>query len=370
MNSIISLSKESFLCSLFCLLSLSLSFAQGKKYYNPLAEQAIQGRLKILDQATDYGRLPQAVKSAVREPVWFLGTNSAGQYVEFTTDADSIQVRYKVKHALNMPHMPTIGVSGVDLYARKESSLAWEWAFGQYQFKDTVTYNFNNIGSDNKRTFRLYLPLYNTVDWLEIGISSNKQLQFVRKDSKPIIVYGTSIAQGACASRPGLAWTNILGRDFENEVINLAFSGNGRLEKPLLDLIVAEDASAFILDCIPNLAITRERSEAQLDSLIRHAVSMLRTKHPNTPIILAEHSSAGTPGFQNIHTMYEYGRSSHVAASTFRQLKESGVKNLYFVPAKAFSLDVNSTVDYAHPNDIGMIKIADTYRDVLQKILK
>lgn len=365
-----SILKESLICSLFCLASISVTTAQSKKYFNPIKEHAIKGRLKILDKVQHYGRLPEFVQADVREPVWNLGMNTAGQYVEFTTDADSIQIRYQVKGPLNMPHMPSIGVSGVDLYSFDKSNKNWEWAFGQYQFKDTITYNFNNIGSNTKRTYRLYLPLYNSVERMEIGIGATKNLQFVKQSSKPIVVYGTSIAQGACASRPGLAWTNILGRSFDNEVINLAFSGNGRLEKPLLDLINEEEATAFILDCIPNLAITKDRSEAQLDSLISSAVKLLRAKHPNTPIILAEHSSSETPGFQNIHTMHEYGKSSKVAASTFQRLHESGIKHLYFVSSKEFGLDINSTVDYAHPNDIGMMKIADAYAKVLHKILK
>ena len=96
----------------------------------------------------------------------------------------------------------------------------------------------------------------------------------------------------------------------------------------------------------------------------------MRAKHPTTPIILAEHSSSETPGFQNIHTMFEYGKSSKVAASTYQKLKKSGVKELYFIPAKDFGLDIESTVDYAHPNDIGMMKIAETYKKVLKKVIK
>lgn len=363
-----SLIRESFLLSLFCWLSLSVAVAQTNKYYNPIAENALQGRLTILDGAKNFGRLPVSSKSEVREPVWYLGRNSAGMYVEFTTEADSIQVRYKVKEALNMPHMPSTGVSGVDLYSRDKQTQKWGWAFGQYQFKDTITYNFNNIGVNKNRVYRLYLPLYNTVEWLEIGVNEAKAFNFIHSPSKPIIVYGTSIAQGACATRPGLAWTNLVGREFENEVINLAFSGNGRLEKPILNLINEEDAAVFILDCTPNLAITKQRSAQQLDSLITNAVHLLRVRHPHTPIVLAEHSSAETPGFQNIHTMKEYGKSSKVTKEAFERLKGKGDKNLYFVSASDFGLDINSTVDYAHPNDIGMVKIAEAYQAILKRI--
>ena len=357
------------MCSLFYYIAISLAFGQSNKYYNPLEQKAIQGRLQELNTMEDFGRLPQEVKSLVRQPVWNLGTNSAGLYVEFHTNADSIQVRYKVKNALNMPHMPTTGVSGVDLYALDNATKNWEWAFGQYQFKDTITFNFNNIGSNAQRTYRLYLPLYNTLDWLEIGVDSGRDFKFIHQQSKPIIIYGTSIAQGACASRPGLAWTNRLGRSFENEVINLAFSGNGRLEQPILNLINKEDAAAYILDCIPNLTLTKNLSEAQLDSLITNAVTYLRGNHKNTPILLAEHSSAYTVGFQNKNKMTDYIRSSEVVRASFEKLKKLGDKNLYFISAADIGMDINSTVDYTHPNDIGMLKIAEAYQKVLKNLL-
>ena len=66
----------------------------------------------------------------------------------------------------------------------------------------------------------------------------------VRRD-KPVLVYGTSIAQGGVASRPGLAWTALLERKLDRPVINLAFSGNGRLEPEVLDLIAGQVNAAF-----------------------------------------------------------------------------------------------------------------------------
>ena len=70
---------------------------------------------------------------------------------------------------------------------------------------------------------------------------------------KPVVVYGTSIAQGACATRPGLAWTAILERKLDRPLINLGFSGSGQLEKSVIDLMAEIDAKLYILDCLPNL---------------------------------------------------------------------------------------------------------------------
>lgn len=361
--------KESLLCSLFCVAVSMSGIAQEKQYYNPLASNVLNGRLKVLNADQHFGRLPLPLKGIVRDPVWSLGENAAGVYIDFKTDASAIQVRYKVKGALNMPHMPTTGVSGVDLYMFDEKSKEWDWAFGRYSFKDTVSYTFEKWNSNTNRLYRLYLPLYNTVDWLEIGVDEGKSFQFIKNTQQPIVVYGTSIAQGACVSRPGIAWTNMVGRAFNKEVINLAFSGNGRLEQPLLDEMSKEDAAVFILDCIPNLALTKDRSAEQLTYLIENAVTTLRKNHPHTPIILTEHSSSNTPGFMNEATMLEYVSSSKVAESTFNKIKNKGDKNIYWLSAKEIGFNINSTVDYAHPNDYGMMQLAEAYKKLLSKIL-
>ncbi|KKX47199.1 MULTISPECIES: SGNH/GDSL hydrolase family protein [Sphingobacterium] len=345
------------------------SFAQQSINWNdPLKNKVIQGRIHT-EELPNYYRLPESLKSQVRSPVWSLGTNSAGLYVDFQTDAEAIKVRYKVSGSLNMPHMPTIGVSGVDLYAQDDRGN-WNWAFGNYNFADTVTYNYKALGKNSNFTYRLYLPLYNTVEWLEIGVGSDKSFKFVVQEGKPVVVYGTSIAQGACATRPGLAWSNMLGRAIKNPVINVAFSGNGRLEQPIIDHINQVDAAVFILDCIPNLALTKDRTAQQLDSLLSNAVTEIRKKHPKTPIIVTEHSSGFNNAIFNLDINEEYKKSSAVANQFVNRIKQSGDKNLYLLTNREIGLDINSTVDSAHPNDIGMKKIADAYQKLINKVVK
>lgn len=361
--------KESLLGSLFCVLSIC-GFAQEKKWHNILQENALEGRVSAIKAEDGYARLPLSLKNEVREPVWNLGQDAAGVYVDFKTNASSIVVKYKVNGGLNMPHMPSTGVSGLDLYAKSSNSNQWNWITGNYSFKDTISYTFQNYVTEPNSTYRLYLPLYNSVEWMELGIGENDQIEFLHQKTKPIIVYGTSIAQGACASRPGLGWTNWMGRNFDEEVVNLAFSGNGRLEQPILDLIKKEDASVFILDCVPNLGITAERTEEKLIGLIVNAVKTIRSEHPNTPIVIAAHSSSQVPGVLNKKNTDGYNLSSAIAEKTVKELQNNGDKNLYWLTSKEIGLDNSSTVDYAHPNDLGMEKIAAAYTKLLQKIIK
>lgn len=362
--------KYWIICFLLFLFGVGTSTGHAQsswKWIDMLKEGSINGRIDRRSTA-HFQRLPEELKNAVRKPVWELSTNSAGLYINFKTTATAIQIRYGVAGTLQFPHMPAVGVSGIDLYAQDSQTNDWFWASGKYSFKDTVTYVYGGLDSNSTKNYQLYLPLYNTVTWMEIGIPDSVSLDFVSETAKPIIVYGTSIAQGACASRPGMAWTNILHREIGVPVVNLGFSGNGRLEKPILDLIATTPAKAIVLDCLPNLGVTATRSEQQLDSLIYHAVLGIRKKQPTTPIILTEHSSGLDEHILNTDNNRNFQRPTMVLRQTFARLKQEGVAHIYLLTNQEIGLDINSTVDYVHPNDWGMLKIAKAYTRLLKDI--
>ncbi|WP_353183463.1 SGNH/GDSL hydrolase family protein [Parapedobacter lycopersici] len=345
--------------------------AQEMRWRNPMDgnARAIQGQLPIASLERSYYRLPDDMEQLVRPPVWNLSRQNAGVYIEFTTDASAITVRYQVSEALDMPHMPATGVSGVDLYAKHKNG-GWDWAAGSYQFGDTITYRFANLAIGNEEKMRLYLPLYNSVTWMEIGVSADAAFEFVPATvDRPVIVYGTSIAQGACASRPGLAWTSILARQLDLPMVNLGFSGNGRLEKPLIDLIATVDAHLFVLDCMPNLTPGSVPDPEILDR-IEYAVTHLKEKHPDTPILLVEHSGGGSSQVIDTARSANYRHTSELMRSAYQKLVSQGVNRLYLLTTEAIGMGTESTVDGVHPNDIGMMQHATAYREIINTILK
>src|SRR5579859_1497555 len=273
--------KKRFFClsiiaAVLCNLGCDHLFAQTSiiQWFDPASSTfpVIEGRgwqNLPSDSTGGYSRLPLRAVKMVRPAVWNLSQNSAGEFLNFKTSATTIIVRYKVKGGLSMPHMPSTGVSGVDLYARDVDGQ-WQWARGDYHFGDTIEYRFDHLSlSAKEEEFRLYLPLYNTVAWMNIGVPAGASFTlFPVSAEQPIVLYGTSILQGACASRPGLAWTNILGRKLDRLIINLGFSGNGQLEQPLIDLMNEQDAKLFVLDCMPNLVDQDKFSREEIRSRI------------------------------------------------------------------------------------------------------
>lgn len=354
---------------IFIILFSSPVFSQTR-WYDPLKADfnVVQNQGWANEIGKTYHRLPNRAEEVVRTPVWNLSHNSAGLAVHFYSNAEKIEVRYQVTEGIAMPHMPATGKSGVDLYAI-DSDGKWRLATGKYNFGDTVTYIYEGLPQSqyHKRGFeyRLYLPLYNSVKWMQIGTPASAEFEFIPTlKEAPIVVYGTSIAQGGCASRPGMGWTNILSRKLDYPVINLAFSGNGPLEKELVDLMDEIESSLYIYDCLPNMGSLP--SEEAVKRTI-YGVRKVREKH-NTPILLVDHI-----GYRNEEvnqSSRELGeRMNNALTQAYDSLIDMGVKNIYYLRRDMINFPVDGCVDYIHPNDLGMQAYADAYEKMIREIL-
>lgn len=346
------------------------------KWWNPIDHDfhTIEGQAWPEQVKAPYDRLPERAEGVVRDAVWNLSRHAAGQLIRFRTNAESITVRYGVgSKNFGKTHMPATGVSGVDLYAIS-SDGKWLWAKGNRSFGDTVVYRFTGLQPNDGyhkfgREYRLYLPLYNSVEWMEIGVGEG---DFFRplpvRMEKPVVVYGTSIAHGACASRPGMAWTNILGRKLDRPMINLAFSGNGRLEKEVVEFLTEIDGKVFVLDCLPNLWRAEEYDEAELTRRVLETVRQLKQERPETPILLTDHAGY-TDGFIIPERLEAYTRVNDIQQKAFEQLKEEGLTGLFYLPYEDLQLGLDDMVDGTHPNDLGMMHYAEAYEKALRKVL-
>jgi lysophospholipase L1-like esterase len=203
---------------------------------------------------------------------------------------------------------------------------------------------------------------------LSIGVNEKDSFAFAAKrKEQPIVAYGTSILQGGVTSRPGLAWTNILERNLDRTVINLGFSGNGRYEAPVFDLMAKVDAKMYILDCMPNLS--KGYSEEEIKNRLVYGMKKLRERNKNVPVLFVEHADGNPSLFMDTARVNEYHRSSEMIAKIFEDFKSSGIKNIYLLTEKEIGLTINSTVDGAHPNDIGMMQYAIAYEKKIREIL-
>jgi len=371
---------------LICFLQCTHSFSQDLatlKWWSPTQYKShvIEGQAWPDEVKSTYDRLPARAEGNVADDVWSLSSHSAGLMIRFRSNTKKIIVRYETKNKDNyaMDHMPATGVSGIDLYAI-DSDGKELWCAGTRSFSDTITYRFQGLRANDTyhekgREYRLYLPLYNQVNSLEIGVDVGDYFEpLPTRKEKAIVIYGTSIAQGACASRPGMSWAAILGRKMDRPVINLGFNGSGRLEPPVIDLLSELDAKIYILDCMPNLTTDSWKflgikNGEQLKKRVLDAVRKLRIKQPNTPVLLAEHAGF-TEEFISDSRKEAYYVANRLQREAFYQLKNEGIRELYYLTKEEIGLQLDDMVDGTHPSDLGMMHYAQSYEGKLRGILK
>ena len=320
------------------------------------------------DTAAFYDRLPARAESVVREPVWDLSRHSAGMCVRFTTDASRIKARWTLtQERLGMPHMNPASVSGLDLYMQMEDR-SWRWVSATKPNEFPVNTAILADGlSPAKRTFLLYLPLYNGVSKVELGLDDEARLwkadPWRKKREKPILFYGTSITHGASSSRPGMCHPSILQRWFNMPLINLGFSGNGRMEPEMAEFISELEPAVFVLDCLPNMEweTVRERTEP--------FIKKLREKHPGTPILMVEDREYSNAFLdpekrtRNIRSQAEYRKA-------YQSLLDQGCRDLYYLEGNLLlGHDNEGTVDSSHPTDLGFMRQAQAIYDILRPVL-
>lgn len=314
------------------------------------------------DLQSRYDRLPAKAEKVVRPPVWSLSRHSAGLSFRFNTDATKLMVRHTVgSTGIAMPHMPATGVSGIDLYALDEGK--WKWVEVSRPKEVETTHTVSGL-DPGMRTWMAYLPLYNSTVKVEIGVPKGAAFQPVApRKEKPIVFYGTSITHGASASRPGMPHPAILGRRLDKPVINLGFSGNGKMEPEVGALLTEIDAAVYVIDCLPNMV------EAEVSERAEALVRQIREARPDTPIILVEDRTyANTWIMKSKRERHAGSRAAFIRA--FDSLVSSGVKKLFYVEGEPLlGDDTEGTTDGSHPNDLGFMRQADVLEPVLREAL-
>ena len=329
----------------------------------------------ILDSLKEspYDRLPISYKEKVREPVWDLSKASAGITVRFHSNSTSINLKWTVLNDLDMSHMAATGIKGIDLYTKYNNK--WRYVTTAGALVGLKTYQNKSIPADSIneyeliknmtpefREYKLFLPLYDGVTKLEVGIDSTASIEKPSPSAvKPIVFYGTSITQGGCASRPGMAHTNIISRKLDMDCINYGFSGNGRMETPIVELISEIDARFYVIECMQNM------DSEQVSERVRPLVDIIRTNHPNTPIVLVENMMY-TTAFLDQTLETRLIQENAALKNEYDKIIKSGTPNIFYIKDnKDFLVDNEGTVDGVHLTDLGFLRYADYLMENFKK---
>ncbi|MDR0507952.1 MAG: SGNH/GDSL hydrolase family protein [Dysgonamonadaceae bacterium] len=353
-----------YICFIIIVLLFPLT-ANAQTVYHDATAFPLLGKISDATE-TRYERLPARLKGISREPVWYLGKNTAGLAIRFCSDSRNISVKWETLNDYVMNHMAPTGIKGLDLYCLE--SGAWIYAnTARPEAKKSETLLASNM-EIKEREWMLYLPLYDGIVSIEIGIDSAAFIGQPKIDlpqrTKPIVAYGTSILQGGCASRPGMAHTNILSRMLNREVINLGFSGNGQLDYEIAELMTECNASLYILDFVPNASVE------QINEKALTFYRILREKHPDTPVIFIEDPIFPRAGY-NLNMQNEVREKNRALRAFFDGLKAKQEKNIWIIPSDGMTgSDGEATVDGIHFTDLGFMRYAEYLYPKICEVIK
>ncbi len=363
------LSGISLLLLSICFHSYAGVVTDTLKYYDC-------GELTLIGKAhgePGYKRFPAKYNGVVRKEVWELSEESAGISVRFRSNASTLYVKWTLLHGKPFPHMAWTGIGGLDLYTYQDG----RWVFVQTarpSGKESRYLMFENKNSE-EREFLLNLPLYDGVESVFIGVNPDAfvsrpvEKQLLQK--KPVVYYGSSIAQGASATRPGTAFTHLLSRWLDRPFINFGFSGEGTFDESVGRVMCETDPVLFVVDCNPN-----SKPGIIYDSAVK-LVRQLKRCHPATPVLLVDNFIYDDEAAVPEHTDVRVGPDKklyHIKwaelTKAYDQLKKEGIKGLYYHKGSTLTgSDREGTVDGSHPTDLGMFRIAQELLPDLKRII-
>lgn len=300
-----------------------------------------------------YNELPKTIKN--------LFTNSSGLAIMFKTNSNTISAKWSTSNPGSMSNMTDIALKGLDLYIKHNG----KWVFagvGRPTANSTKAELVGNMAEGEKECL-LYLPLYDELKSLEIGISDSSYIKPIPNPfHHRVIIYGSSITQGASASRPGMAYPARMSRSLGIDFINFGLSGNGKMEKTVADMIKDMDADAYILDCAPN------PSAKEITERTAYLVKTIRQQHPNVPIIMVSGGWRENANF-NIIQKERLLEKNENFKQEYEKLRISGIKDLYYIEGNILGDDHEGTTDGIHPNDLGFDRMLQDMQPSIAQIL-
>ena len=313
-----------------------------------------------------YRRLPQHPAHPIRESVDSLANSTAGAQIRFRTDSRRLLLRVRLLAPGSMDHMPATGQCGFDCYLGTAEGPKYLTTTRDH--RDVVSYESSVFGFPDaaRRDVTLNFPLYQGVEEVQVGLDPDAVVEPPPpyEDDRRVVVYGTSITQGGCASRPGMAHTNILSRWLNLEFINLGFSGNGRGEPELARLMAEIDRpGCFVLDYEAN---ARDTLRDTFEPFIR----ILRESHAETPILAVSRPRSAGERFHEDALCRRLDNRQY-QHDVVRRLQDAGDEGTHFQDGgELFGEDWEEcTVDGGHPTDLGFLRMAEGLAPVLRGVL-
>ena len=304
-------------------------------------------------------RVDKNVAPLVSPSVVQKSTQTAGGRIRFKTDSPYIAIKAVFHNTEVVTIMADVAVKGFDFYVDGVFVRSFSPAPGQGDGEFESIREVGGEGGEHEITINM--PLYAGITELYIGLDEKASLSAAEpyKISKPVVFYGSSITNGACASRPGMTYESIISRRLNCDFHNLGFGGSARGESAMADYIAGMEMSAFVYDYDHNAPSVEHLANTHEAMFMK-----VREKHPTLPIIML--SRPQDLNREALKARFE------VVKATYDNAKARGDENVYLINGSTLfdGLDADYTVDAVHPNDLGFGRMAAAVAEILEKVLK
>jgi GDSL-like lipase/acylhydrolase family protein/SGNH-like hydrolase/esterase family protein len=309
------------------------------------------------DRIGDFGRLPLDAKDAVPPAVWNRSREPSGGRIRFRSNTTRLAMRLKGEGKLTQRStMSDQGSRGLDVYV---DGAYWKSIIvGQLAEHERLV--FRDVGRQ-PREFTIYLPVGQELKVTAIGIDPAAMISAppVFAQSKPIVFYGSSVAQGSGVTRPGMTYEAVLGRKLNVDFVNLGFGGAGKAEPAVVELVASIDACCYVFDL--------GRSYGDQDKMpYKNMLAAVRARHPHVPLVCV------LPIYNPIehHDQSWIARTQHtrkVFREAFSDLKPID-KNLHLVGEYDLMkpTEGDGSSEGVHPSDLGYSIMAERLAAILK----
>ena len=312
--------------------------------------------------------MPKAATDLFKE----IATECSGAIARIRTNSSHVYFEGRVRRVKEtLYHMSRVGRSGFDFHIKKDHEplrfiqTSVPYDYGTTSVMCEVAVQRTGLyderpqpeGKPDVYELRIVLPTYNVVDEAYIYVDADAVILPPEPQTydKTVMFYGSSITQGACASRPSNCYTNRLALNLDCPILNFGFSGHCMAEPELANLIVKQKMDIFVMDYDHNAP-----NSDYLKKTHQPFFKMIRKARPDIPVVFMTKPDYGISLDDN-----DIRRA--IIRKTYADARKDGDDRVYFVDGKYFFEGIRNeaTLDGCHPTDMGFDRM---YRATLPLI--
>lgn len=316
--------------------------------------------IPFFEKTGEFYRLPPEITDKI-ETLSHYGRRSAGARLCFRTDATEFTVRVSLK---------TLSVDrGLSIYACQSAHVLVgdrndAEFLGHVRPDNYETKHFERTfkKSNKMEDVTIFLPRNEIMEHIEIAVDNNARVEAPTpyRDIKPILYYGPSITEAGNCMTGFTAYPAIISARLNIDVYNFGFSGSALGEPEVAEYIKNIEMSMFVYEYEYNSPTVEH-----LENTHKPFFDIIRKANPTLPILITTY-----PKYR--YNDEDYARRD-VVKRTYDSAVSNGDQHVYFLEGESLVGEKDRMLcfmDEIHPNDIGMLRIADATEPVITNILE